>query len=202
MSAKKTVKKTPARKPAPKLTKPEPCTISAADAVFSFAGMLSTLPVTLEVGSSRLSSPLAELAGLFTSMNGITDHSANWPNNMRPVPIPDTMLKRIKTANEVVKNKTGSDEVNSRRSVREAPGPHFKRLASVWSALLGCHVSPEMAVIMMTALKLVREAGGHEPDNMLDAEGYSSLHEEVRKWNAPRNTEECGVGNVIGDPQK
>ena len=69
--------------------------------------------------------------------------------------------------------------VNDRRSKREAPAPHFSKVAQVWSVLLGVNVDAAQVVQCMVALKLVREAGHHDPDNMADVEGYASLYQEV-----------------------
>lgn len=77
---------------------------------------------------------------------------------------------------------TASDHptVTERRKVREAPGPHFQRVATIWSGILGFPVSAEQVVLCMVGLKLAREAGQHDPDNITDAEGYLSLIPEVR----------------------
>ena len=77
---------------------------------------------------------------------------------------------------------SGQDAVAAARQRREAPGPHFVRVAKVWSALLGHYVSAEQVVQCMIALKLVREAGQHDPDNMVDVEGYASIMPEVIKY--------------------
>lgn len=73
--------------------------------------------------------------------------------------------------------------VAERRKVREAPNPHFRRVAGIWSQVLGVTVTPEQVVMCMIGLKLAREAGsrdpGQEPDNMLDIAGYASLYPEV-----------------------
>lgn len=49
----------------------------------------------------------------------------------------------------------------------------------MWGAIIGCSISPEQVVLCMAALKIAREAGGHEPDNVADAIGYMSLLPEV-----------------------
>lgn len=67
-----------------------------------------------------------------------------------------------------------------RRSSREAPAPHFRRLAVVWSGLVGQTITPEQCVLMLATLKIVREWYKHDPDNVTDAEGYLSMIEEVR----------------------
>lgn len=71
--------------------------------------------------------------------------------------------------------------VTERRKVREAPGPHFKRVAKIWSAILGTTITPEQVILCMAGLKLAREAGAHEQDNIVDAQGYLSLLAEVRE---------------------
>ncbi len=70
--------------------------------------------------------------------------------------------------------------VTERRKVREAPKPHFQRVAKMWEAIIGSSVTPEQVILCMAALKIAREAGGHDPDNLADAEGYLSLIPEVR----------------------
>lgn len=82
---------------------------------------------------------------------------------------------------EMAKPVSGRQIVNSRRAHREAPGPHFKRVAEMWSAIIGYRITAPQVVLMMAALKIAREAGGHDEDNMVDAEGYSSIYEEVYK---------------------
>lgn len=49
----------------------------------------------------------------------------------------------------------------------------------MWGAIIGSPVSPEQVVLCMAALKIAREAGQHDPDNITDAEGYLSLIGEV-----------------------
>lgn len=75
--------------------------------------------------------------------------------------------------------------VTERRKVREAPGPHFKRVATIWSGILGVPVSAEQVVLCMVGLKIAREAGQHDPDNITDAEGYLSLIPELRSAQTP-----------------
>ena len=70
--------------------------------------------------------------------------------------------------------------VTDRRTKREAPHPHFRKVARMWSDILGHQVFPEQVLMCMAALKIVREAGKHDPDNIPDAIGYLSLMDEVR----------------------
>lgn len=80
--------------------------------------------------------------------------------------------------------------VTDRRKVREAPRPHFRRVAKMWEAIIGSPISPEQVVMCMVALKLAREAGMHDQDNITDAEGYLSLLSEVM---IPDTAEEAAV---------
>lgn len=57
--------------------------------------------------------------------------------------------------------------------------PHFQRVALIWAGILGFEVTPRQVVMCMVGLKLAREAGVHDPDNIVDAEGYLSLINEV-----------------------
>lgn len=50
----------------------------------------------------------------------------------------------------------------------------------MWTAIIGSTVSPEQVLLCMAALKIAREAGVHDPDNITDAEGYLSMIPEVR----------------------
>lgn len=70
--------------------------------------------------------------------------------------------------------------VTERRRSREQPRPHFKRLAQTWSGMVGVEITPVQAVLMLAALKMVREWYMHDADNVTDAEGYLSMVEEVR----------------------
>lgn len=49
----------------------------------------------------------------------------------------------------------------------------------MWSAIIGSPISIEQVVMCMVALKLAREAGQHEDDNIDDAIGYLDLLKEV-----------------------
>jgi hypothetical protein len=57
----------------------------------------------------------------------------------------------------------------------------------------------------MVALKLAREAGQHEDDNIADAAGYLSLIPEIRMYENPNRAQavpvDCGDAGFI-TPQK
>ncbi len=68
-----------------------------------------------------------------------------------------------------------------------SPRYDYARTSAVWSGLLihklkpGLTISPQEAIIMMTALKLCREMTKHKPDNLVDAHGYLECLEWVQK---------------------
>lgn len=55
----------------------------------------------------------------------------------------------------------------------------FKRIAQVWSGLLGVLVTPQQVALCMTGLKLCREANSHKEDSIDDAVGYLGLLAEL-----------------------
>lgn len=65
---------------------------------------------------------------------------------------------------------------------RDSYGPveeSFKRIAVVWSELLGHNITASQVSIMMIAFKLCREANKHSEDNLVDIIGYTLLHEKL-----------------------
>lgn len=71
---------------------------------------------------------------------------------------------------------------------REAYGPveeSFKRVASVWSAILQAPVTPRQVALCMAGLKLCREANAHSRDNCLDGSAYFALADQVSNLDAP-----------------
>lgn len=75
--------------------------------------------------------------------------------------------------------------VEQKRKFREKPNLHFRRVAKMWEAIIGYSVTPEQVVLCMAALKIAREAGNHEDDNIVDATGYLSLIPEIRMYEEP-----------------
>ena len=67
-----------------------------------------------------------------------------------------------------------------------SPRYDYMRTSSVWSGLLihklkpGEVITPQEAIIMMTALKLCRQMTKHKPDNIVDAHGYLECLEWVQ----------------------
>lgn len=55
----------------------------------------------------------------------------------------------------------------------------FGRIAGLWSAYLGAPVSPADVARMMVLLKVSRAKGRSNPDDAIDAAGYSALWGEL-----------------------
>ena len=103
--------------------------------------------------------------------------------NEKERPQVERAIQRQQAGPEPTPRMSDHPTVTERRKVREAPGPHFARVSAVWSAIVGTHIRPDQVVIMMAMLKLIRESGQHDPDNINDAIGYASLIDEVRYAN-------------------
>ncbi len=56
----------------------------------------------------------------------------------------------------------------------------FRKVAAMWTAILGADVDPRSVALCMIALKLVREAHQHKRDNLVDIAGYSLLASKSR----------------------
>jgi hypothetical protein len=63
----------------------------------------------------------------------------------------------------------------------------FDRYAKIWSGLLGAKLREDLTAsdvaLLMTALKLAREANKQQSDNVVDAHGYLILHDEIKEAN-------------------
>jgi hypothetical protein len=53
------------------------------------------------------------------------------------------------------------------------------RTAKIWSAILGCDVSPSAVPLCMIGLKLSRATNSYKDDNGRDIVGYTQVYEEV-----------------------
>ena len=69
------------------------------------------------------------------------------------------------------------------------PHPDFAGIALMWSGLLNTilsrHLTAQDVALMMTALKLRREAHKHKDDNLIDAHGYLICAEWIIKGERP-----------------
>jgi len=55
------------------------------------------------------------------------------------------------------------------------PKDAYPLIAKAWSAILGKTVEPHTVALCLIAVKLVREARTHKPDNLDDIEGYVEI---------------------------
>lgn len=64
----------------------------------------------------------------------------------------------------------------------------FARYAKIWSGILGDKLREDLTAtdvcLLMTALKLAREANRQQSDNVVDAHGYLILHDEIKEHDA------------------
>ena len=60
------------------------------------------------------------------------------------------------------------------------PSETWAEVSKVWSVLAGVEITPERAVLMMTALKVVRANRRHDFDDLADAASYLSICQELR----------------------
>ena len=60
------------------------------------------------------------------------------------------------------------------------PAENLKRISTLWSMHLEFEISEYDVAIMMTMLKLARNANDHKDDNLLDAAAYLALADSVK----------------------
>lgn len=70
--------------------------------------------------------------------------------------------------------------VNGSRQTDYGTGEkNLTRIAAMWSAYLGTHISPRQVSMMMVLLKVSRDAHKEKRDNLVDLAGYAALAEQV-----------------------
>ena len=62
--------------------------------------------------------------------------------------------------------------LNDRGADYDAPLPNHRRIAAIWTAILGHEVTAHQAALCMVGVKLAREAYKHKADNCDDGEAY------------------------------
>lgn len=72
--------------------------------------------------------------------------------------------------------------VNGSRKTDYGTGEkNLTRIAAMWSAYLGTHISPRQVTMMMVLLKVSRDAHKEKRDNLVDLAGYAALADEVTR---------------------
>lgn len=66
-----------------------------------------------------------------------------------------------------------------REETYDDPNQNFRKIAQVWSGILGIQIKPSQVGLMMVGLKLVRENHKHQDDNLIDAHGYLMCTERI-----------------------
>ena len=71
--------------------------------------------------------------------------------------------------------------VTDRGKAYSPPGPNFKRIADLWSAILGVPVEPWEVALCLSAVKIARlaETEGQHPDSWVDLAGYAACGAEI-----------------------
>jgi hypothetical protein len=67
------------------------------------------------------------------------------------------------------------------------PYEDFSRTAKIWSAILGCGVTPAQVALCMIGIKISRECNKPKTDNLVDMAGYARTLEMVREWESADN---------------
>ena len=60
------------------------------------------------------------------------------------------------------------------------PEPNHRRIAALWSAYLGHHISPHDVAVCMILVKCSRAKAGHREDNYDDMAGYAEIAKGLR----------------------
>jgi hypothetical protein len=61
---------------------------------------------------------------------------------------------------------------NDRNHTYDHPAVNFRRIADLWSVVLGVKVDPDQVGMCMVMVKLAREIHEHKRDNIVDSIGY------------------------------
>jgi len=80
------------------------------------------------------------------------------------------------------------DLVNTdRQKDYDHPYDNFKRIARIWSAILGIEITPEQVALCMVGVKIARESHAPKDDNIVDGVGYFLTLAKVKEERAKRN---------------
>lgn len=73
----------------------------------------------------------------------------------------------------------------SRQAMYGSPGENFRRIAAMWTEILGVTVDPEDIPLCLIALKLSREIAVSNRDNWVDIAGYARTREMLEEEDDP-----------------
>lgn len=60
------------------------------------------------------------------------------------------------------------------------PADDFQRTATMWSAVLGCEITPEQVALCMICVKISRLTHDYSRDSVVDIAGYARTLEMIR----------------------
>jgi hypothetical protein len=72
---------------------------------------------------------------------------------------------------------TAADVIADRQAKYGSPLEDMRRIAQMWSAILGVAVKPEQVPLCMEAVKISRAVNAYQPDNAVDGCGYWQVYE-------------------------
>lgn len=82
------------------------------------------------------------------------------------------------------------------------PLDDFSKIAQIWSALLGCTVTPEQVGLCMIGVKLSREVNAHKRDTLVDIAGYAQTVQMVHDERTRRFSASTNGGTDCTEPQE
>lgn len=91
----------------------------------------------------------------------------------------------LKTAEDLVGGDRGQDYGH--------PFKDFSVTAKIWSAILGCDVSPEQVALCMIGVKISRLCHSYKDDSCVDIAGYARTLQMVHEYRENKDAEQQQV---------
>jgi hypothetical protein len=89
----------------------------------------------------------------------------------------------------------------ARRSSYGPADESFRRIATVWGAVLGQPITPMQVALCMVGLKLLRQAANHHRDNLVDLCGYAELADLIATSEATKRDETITHDKIRPSPE-
>ena len=91
----------------------------------------------------------------------------------------------LKTAEDLVGGDRGQDYGH--------PADDFEKTSKIWSAILGCKVSPEQVALCMIGVKISRLCNSYKEDSVIDIAGYARTLQMVHEYRENKDAEQQQV---------
>lgn len=91
----------------------------------------------------------------------------------------------LQTAEQLVGGDRGTDYGH--------PFLDFSVTSKIWSAILGCEVSPEQVALCMIGVKISRLCNAYKEDSVVDIAGYARTLQMVHEYREKKNAEQFQV---------